>query len=240
MNEPRRRDSWPPTILRLHGEDLDDVAAIEDIDVNPFSYFLTSPEEIDDEVLEDLSAGIESDEDTTEPVREVSPSSLQRLTEHVDDESHMTPHITRGFALPVTLQAFTETHLSERDEKTARRSEAYDIPYHVPPIPTLRGRRTVRLAPPGGRGRGQTRSLPGGRPHAWREPSPDVWSIPEETEEEQDDSVDIISPLSLDNITSLPPQPAKQGKPSSGQGLFEQPTQSPLKKIKKKVRFALP
>jgi len=241
LNEARRRDSWPPTILRLNDEDLGDIAEIEDIDLNPFSYFLTSPEEFDEE-LEDLSAGIESDEEIAPSVREVSPSSLQRIPEDVEDDSYLTQDVGRGFAQPVTLQSFTEIHLSEQYKKTTNRgTDEFDGPNygHIPPTPTLRGRGTIRLGVPGGRGRGQTRSLPGVRPHSWQEPSPDVWSIPEENEE-QDDSADIMSPLSLNDAEESKMPQVHEEKAPSQHGLEENPTTSPLKKLKKKVRFALP
>ncbi len=244
VNELRRRDSWPPTILRLNDDELDDIADIEDIDVNPFSYFLTTPEDADDD-LEDLSAGIESDEENTHPVREVSPSSLPRISDDLDDESYLTyEDVGRGFALPVTLQAFRDTHLSERNKKAAKILQESEIPHyhHVPPTPTLRGRGMVRLAAPGGRGRGQTHSLPRSRPRSWREPSPDVWSIPEEDEgqEQQDDSEDIISPLSLDESTDTRPPQLREEKTQSRQPVnSESPTSLP-QKLKKKVRFALP
>ncbi|KFY18950.1 hypothetical protein V491_04648, partial [Pseudogymnoascus sp. VKM F-3775] len=81
-----RRDSWPPTILRLGHDGSPDIS---DTDANPFAYFLepvVASDVDDNEDYLDLSAGIESDDTKTPKVREVSPSSLQRLPILSDEE----------------------------------------------------------------------------------------------------------------------------------------------------------
>ncbi|KAG7146667.1 hypothetical protein HYQ46_004521 [Verticillium longisporum] len=109
----------------------------------------------------------------TDPVRSVSPSSLEGLskpgsppvldlsdlgTPDTDDEeeSYMrfAPH---HFGLPSTLRDFMI------DNKRSKQSQASNSP-------------SSPLDAPRGRSRGS-------RPQVWREPSPDVWSIEEETEE---------------------------------------------------------
>ncbi|ESZ95777.1 hypothetical protein SBOR_3794 [Sclerotinia borealis F-4128] len=173
FNELHRRDSWPPTIIHLRENNAD----IEAIDDNPFSYFLTSPDEITDEDIDDFSAGIESDDDEKSEVREVSPSALQRMP-LTDDED-----VSFGFAMPLSLKDFTQVHGNGRESRAAHRMGEQLKGLGIS-IPASRGRAKVRLAPPRGRGRGQARSVPLRRPHSWREPSPDLGSITEERESE--------------------------------------------------------
>jgi len=228
-NELHRRDSWPPTILRLHEENIPEIED-EDIDVDPFSYFLTSPEDIDDDA-EDLSAGIESDDDTDPPVRSVSPSSLQGLSDESGGDSYHPHDVAGGFAAPLSLRDFTNTRRPDKKDKAAGPQHDFGMALgsHPPKAPALRGRRTVRLTPTQkGRGRGHTRSLSAGRPRSWREPSPDVWSIPEE--EEGNAADDDIPTLKLDGI-----QKEVRPDPPADESAFEPP-----KKLKKKVRWALP
>ncbi len=192
FKEPNRRDSWPPTILRLHDDEL---STDEDIDENPFAYFLTSPtpeEEVDDddfEYFEDLSAGIEAEDNTKTPVREVSPSSLQRIPLVTEGDDS---YIGKGFAVPLSLRDFTLAHESKKRERERRVQAEIE---RTPSVSALRGRRTVRLTPTRTpRGRERTRSLSSQRPHSWREPSPDVWSIPEEKEDVGIDEAPSLSP----------------------------------------------
>ncbi|KAA8572191.1 hypothetical protein EYC84_002100 [Monilinia fructicola] len=167
FNELQRRDSWPPTIIHLRENNGD----MESIDENPFSYFLTSPDEITDDDIDDFSAGIESDEEEKSEVREVSPSALQRAPLNVDDDGDDDDDdVLFGFAMPLSLKDFTRAHESGRESRAAHRAS--------------RGRAKVQLAPLSSRGRGQTRSVPLRRPHSWRAPSPDLGSITEEQEGE--------------------------------------------------------
>ncbi|PQE08325.1 hypothetical protein CJF32_00002590 [Rutstroemia sp. NJR-2017a WRK4] len=177
FNTLNRRDSWPPTIIHLRPNEAD----FEAIDDDPFSYFLTSPDEITDEDIDDLSAGIESDDEAKPEVREVSPSALQRAPIAEDED------ISFGFAMPLSLKDFTQVHTNGRESRAAHRmgEQLRGLGIVIPDFSSSRGRASVRLTPPQGRGRGQTRSLPLRRPHSWREPSPDLGSIMEEKEEDE-------------------------------------------------------
>lgn len=226
FKEVNRRDSWPPTILRLHDDDL----SPEEIDANPFAYFLTSPGPDDDdeyEYFEDLSAGIEASNEHKTPVREVSPSSLQRMPLETDDDSHAG----KGFALPLSLRDFALAHSDSKKEKKAlHRMADPDHTPQTPPTPALRGRGTVRLAQTArGRGHTRSRSLSSPRPHSWREPSPDVWSIPEEKE---DTGLDDVPSLSLDWQ-----EDSAQASGAEEALVFEEPTELVKKKTKKRVHW---
>ena len=179
FNQLQRRDSWPPTIIRI---DLDESAhevylddPYDPIDEDPFSHFLTPPDDVedaDDADFEDLSAGIESSKSASPPVRAISPSSLEQIIEE-EEQGH-------GVKLPLALKDFSKLH-------SAKKEEAVGLGIDMPELMATRGRSRVRTPSRvgGGRGRGQTRSLPGRRtPHSWRVPSPDVWSIEEEGEAE--------------------------------------------------------
>lgn len=185
FNELQRSDSWPPTIIRLSQDEPDDITAA--IDENPFAYFLTSPEDMDDFLDdEDLSAGIETPDSGKSPVREVSPSSLQRAPDHVEEEVDDDEEVDFGMAIPLTLKEFAMRHSSGRQSRTSKRTDD-DLTGLGIAIPA-RGRAKVRLVPAGsGRGRGRTRSLSARRPQSWREPSPDIWSIEEEEENGEKD-----------------------------------------------------
>ncbi|KFY39034.1 hypothetical protein V494_04132, partial [Pseudogymnoascus sp. VKM F-4513 (FW-928)] len=154
-----RRDSWPPTILRL-GHDTPDIS---DTDANPFAYFLEPavPADVDDnDDYLDLSAGIESDDAKTPQVREVSPSSLQRLPILSDAEleaEQAEQDMHDWLSVPRRVK---ERGGSSKAGKAGRTGAA-------------RGRGLVRT------GAGQpgpvTRSRSAGpRGRAWREPSPEI------------------------------------------------------------------
>ncbi|KAH8770256.1 hypothetical protein BGZ57DRAFT_629492 [Hyaloscypha finlandica] len=181
-NELQRRDSWPPTIIRLREEEEEN---LDNIDENPISFFLTSPEDIEEFLDdEDLSAGIETPESSHTPVREISPSTLQRVPLEADDDE------TFGLAMPMALKDFTAKHISGRKSRAGARPDelkGLGITINIPEFSATRGRPKVRLTPSrSGRGRGQTRSLSARRPQSWREPSPDIWTIREERESDDE------------------------------------------------------
>ncbi|EEY23268.1 hypothetical protein VDBG_09378 [Verticillium alfalfae VaMs.102] len=137
----------------------------------------------------DFDAGIESPHSSHDIVRSVSPSSLEGLskpgsppvldlsdlaTPDTDDEeeSYMrfAPH---HFGLPSTLRDFM------MDSKRSKPSQASDSPSS--PLDAPRGR--SRGSRPVGRGRQPSFATRRRSQQVWREPSPDVWSIEEETEE---------------------------------------------------------
>lgn len=252
FNELTRRESWPPAIVHLQQDDDADEAMADTIDENPFAFFLSSPTEIDDDIFDDtaadLTAGIETP--GAEPsMREVSPSSVQRehspsssyshheVVDSEEDERYIR-NITRALSMPLSLADFTSSALRDKVNPKRRfrsRARSPDGSAHrerlsasprTPATPTIRGR--VSLAPPAkirGRGRGQTHSLPARRPHSWRLPSPDVWSIPEEKEDHEE--LDDVPALSLDEQSDN-----EQAFSYKGAGNI------PPAKIVKKVRFA--
>ncbi|KAK0121826.1 hypothetical protein ONS95_010108 [Cadophora gregata] len=187
IHELQRRDSWPPTVVRIRDDDTE----ADPIDEDPFSFFLTSPEDLDDFLDEDLSAGIETP-DSSSPVREVSPSSLQRSP--LPDEDSDDEDVTFGLAMPLSLRDFTRKHSSSNGRKSRagqRTDDLKGLGIALPPnaeFSASRGRAKVRLTPPprNGRGRGQTRSLSARRPQSWRLPSPDIYSIKEERESDEE------------------------------------------------------
>lgn len=208
FNELQRRDSWPPTILRIREQEAE---VIDPIDANPFAFFLTSPEDIDDD-LEDLSAGIENDHDPKPRVREISPSGLQRAPlEDGEDNSFRL-----GF--PLSLRDFNIIQHKPRESREGLKesTEGPKEGLEPPEFSVRRGRATARLTSSlrSGRGRGQTRSLSARRPHSWREPSPDVWPITEERESDDGDADQQESKASTSDDTTnktIPiPKPKKR------------------------------
>jgi len=188
-NELQRRDSWPPTIIHLRNDDEEE--NLDNIDEDPISFFLTSPEDIDSFLDdEDLSAGIETPDSHT-PVREVSPSTLQRmpLSSKNETETELDDDETFGLAMPMTLKDFTIKHTSGRKSRAGTRpDELTGLGIHIPEFAATRGRPKIRLTP---RGRGQTRSLSARRPQSWREPSPDIWTIREERESDDEAKMEV-------------------------------------------------
>jgi len=214
-----------PSVPQEHGEETD-------IDSNPISFFLTTPtdshdfgsdEDIDffleqddyPEVFdddEDLSAGIEgSDEDLLKltrdaEVREISPSSLQRQREVLDDEAAMN-EVEFGFAMPLSLKDFTSRSVASMAMAEIEGGRFSRVGYHPetlrlngltmhpsssPPQRQReknRGRGRVRLSPPMDRsGRSLSWSPPGNigsgrrKPVSWRTPSRGIWTIDEHEE----------------------------------------------------------
>jgi len=189
FNQLQRRDSWPPTIVRLTEEDHNDA---ENIDENPISFFLTSPEDIDDflDDDEDLSAGIETPDSERSPVRAVSPSNLEgeRQRPLLDDDEDEDDY-DFGLAVPMTLKEFTLRHTSGRKSRSSERPEEKlkGLGIAIPEYSNSRGRAQIRMVPAKStRGRGQTRSLSARRPQSWREPSPEIFPIPEERESDEE------------------------------------------------------
>jgi len=186
FNELQRRDSWPPTVLRIREEEPD---VIDPIDEDPFSFFLTSPEDIDIDDDEDLSAGIESSKSKSPQIQEVSPSTIQKHSPpmHLDDDEDEDEDF--GLAMPLSLRDFSRRQSSDgrKSRSTQRPEDALTGLGIAIPITAVRGRATVRLTPSrSGRGRGQTRSLSARRPRSWRAPSPDLGSITEERESDEE------------------------------------------------------
>lgn len=227
-----RRDSWPPTILSLDDADID-LWGLNEFDANPFAYFLTTPEVYDDDI-EDLSAGIESDDDMFPEIRDVSPSSLQRAVLENEDDSSIPEDTTPSADSPPSPADVTEAHTSDKSPEEFN-IEHITTDNHAPTTPDFRGRGRVRLLPKYTlRERGRTRSLSAPRRHSWLEPSPDVWSIPEEDEDMPDISVEDTI---MHDVTPVPEWEKYQG---SLEGTLNETDNSllPVKKPKKQVRWA--
>ncbi|CAM1510042.1 Fc.00g003770.m01.CDS01 [Cosmosporella sp. VM-42] len=196
-----RRDSWPPTQVRLKptvSTKDDPLPSLDDIDEDPLTYFLTPAPDFGDDDMDqammDFDAGIEDSSHPHDVVRSVSPSTLDGLRkpglrsvspdtsseidtpDDDDDEDYI-----RFSPSPNGLLSLHDLFMN--NSRSRPKSPAFGQSSNallLPSSPQLRGR--VR-----GRGRnGQSRTVSSRhRPsQLWREPSPDVWSIEEETEEE--------------------------------------------------------
>lgn len=234
-NELQRRDSWPPTIVHLRSSNND--ADPDVIDDNPFAFFLTSPDELDDFFDdEELDAGIETPESSKSPVREVSPSSLQRAPLTLDEQDK-EENYDFGLAMPLSLKDFSAKHTSVRKKREEqRKAEELALglgilfPEHASlAMAATRGRGKIRLVPTrGARGRGQTRSLSARRTQSWREPSPEIFSIKEEKESHDDTKVEGTEPISASAPTTS----------KIGVGGLRASSPVPIPKPKKRVHWA--
>ena len=194
-----RRDSWPPTQVLLESrvprKDPDGPRPLlQDIDEDPLTYFLAPTTDQDEDYSMDFDAGIEDPNHPTEMVRSVSPSNLDGLSkdrpsspECDSDVSMASPSgdeedeedYIRWSPQNSRLTSFQDMHvdgLSRTRSPVFGRSTNALLSPHSFPAPTPRGRNV--------RGRPRSSSLRSRPTHLWREPSPDVWSIEEETEEE--------------------------------------------------------
>lgn len=206
LNALQRRESWPPTQVRLteDHEDIDD----EDLDSNPFSFFLTRPEDVKDDEVEDIvmSAGIEGSVAASgipKPIiRTIEPSAEQfkRLEESAvydDDDEDYIRDLRSKLAVPISLQDYMLASEQRRFNHPGRRRDRDND--RRTELSLSRGRGILKA--PYGRSRGRTRSWSGARrPHAWREPSPDVWSIPEEDETEGNEAREATPALTDDGV----------------------------------------
>ncbi|KAK7418581.1 hypothetical protein QQZ08_011207 [Neonectria magnoliae] len=234
-----RRDSWPPTQVRLKptiSTKKTPLPPLDDIDDDPLTYFLTPAPDIDDDDLDaammDFDAGIQDTNQPREIIRSVSPSTLDGLRKpglrpvspdtssditggdddeyYDDDEDYirfsptrdnlLTLHDVFGGGPRPKSPAFgqsSNSHLSPSSPQPRGRGRS-----HGPPRPMLSRRRPSQL---------------------WREPSPDVWSIEEETEEELMSDVGSSVAARSDAEDERKPRGGKKAS-----------------KPKKKVRFMLP
>ncbi|KHO00549.1 uncharacterized protein MAM_01327 [Metarhizium album ARSEF 1941] len=234
-----RRDSWPPTQVRLAlspPKKSEPRPLLEDIDENPLTYFLTPSaddnEDMDDFGADDMlfDAGIEDSNNPPEIVRSVSPSTLDGLSKlraksvspdldsdvvTTDDEGDDEDYIrfsppSSSFLTPFRSISVDSFKLRSKSPPLGRPSGFLSptASFPAPSSPT-RGRPRQALT----RSFSAGSRLPPRARRLWREPSPDVWSIEEETEE------DLIMDMSTATPTSA---------------------QSNHAKPKKKVRFLLP
>lgn len=242
FNELQRRDSWPPTTVRVHSDSDDTEQTSDAIDDNPFSFFLTSPDDVEGEIDDffsdedfDLDAGIETPDSSRSPVREISPSSLQRerLSPAIkEDDEDEEEDYDFGLAMPLSLKDFSDKHLSIRKKHQEQRVKdglglsglGLGITLGQAQL-AARGRAKIRLVPSrGARGRGQTRSLSIRRKQSWMEPSPEIFTIDEEKEcEEMEEKGLSVSAL---------------GTGMAGMQFEEKSKPMDIPKVKKKVHWA--
>lgn len=227
---------------------MDEEPDLSFIDDDPLTFFLEpaplldggeSEEDID---MMDFDAGIEDVKHPPPIVRSVSPSSLEGLgrppvrppTPPRSPPSRNSPEVATPdyeddgedyirFGKPAfSLREFAVT--AKREKERRDKALAADMmlsssagSLSVPKPSASRGRPVARP----GLGR-RTRSWSSRQsPHAWREPSPDVWSIEEEQEEEL--LSDVGSSVAADEM-----------------GSNTKPIDIPAAKPKKRVRFAFP
>lgn len=242
-----RRDSWPPTQMRLKptiSTNKKPLPSLEDIDSDPLTYFLTPAPYMDDDDLDDMmmdfDAGIEDDSHPQFDIRSVSPSTLDGLrkpglrpmspdtcseastpnNEEEDDYEEYYSFSPSKHGLISLRDMFANSRPPLRPKSPAFGNSNNHTLLSPPssPGPQLRGR---------SRGRGRHAAVPRSssalrRPgQLWREPSPDVWSIEEETEEALMSDIGSSVAAGSDDEETAPVR-GKTWKP------------------KKKVRFVLP
>lgn len=217
---------------------------LEDIDDNPLTYFLTPTpgDDVagvgDDDMVFD--AGIEDASQPRDIVRSVSPSSLEGLGKPKacaaspdldsdgltdDDDDHHHHYIRFSPGSPSRLAPLRNIAIDGLRLRTAspvhgRAADGLLSPASYP-APRTRGRSSVRTQRVGQARSVSARPRPG---RLWREPSPDVWSIEEGTEEDM-----------------MRSQTAGKGCESgSGAGEARAADKKTAVKPKKRVRFLLP
>jgi hypothetical protein len=242
------RDSWPPRPSFGSENMQIDIEDLSRIDEDPITYFLTpaSPydEEDEDPMADfdiDFDAGIEDAKKPPHIVRSVSPSNLDGLrlplprpptpprspaTPDLDLDTLSTPDDNEDYMRFVPSARLNAYSLPAGlgDSSTASTLAIAKKQPDAPSSPASnRGRPLLRAGPKFHGHVAGSASQPHYRPsrrspHAWREPSPDVWSIEEETEEDVDDNME-----------------------DRGTGHMKtQAVEIPAAKPKKRVRFILP
>ncbi|KAG5920921.1 hypothetical protein E4U42_006025 [Claviceps africana] len=198
-----RRDSYPPTQIHLpHGNKNEPRPLLEDMDENPLTYFLTPDEmdqDMDDLAADDMlfDAGIQDDNHPRAFVRSVSPSTLDGLSklrtraaspdpdsdvvttdddDDDDDDDIRFPPPTTSFLTPLR-RSFRGSSADARAHH-AKSPASSSGPRPAASSSSSSSSSSSATPPTASRGR-PPRAL-----RLWRQPSPDVWSISEETEEE--------------------------------------------------------
>lgn len=239
-----RRDSSPPTQVRLEQpgskQNNESRPLLADIDEDPLTYFLTPapPQDYEngDYYPMDLDAGIEDPNHPHEIIRSVSPSTLDGLrkpdldrpsspecdsdiTSLDEDEEEDYIRFSPNNSRLTSFRDLNPDGVSSRSQSPAfgRSANALLSPASFP-APQPRGRSYSA----GRCGRPRSLSIRTRPSHLWREPSPDVWSIEEETEQElageMSNSMDV----------------------TSGTGEGRDRVKKKAAKPKKRVRFVLP
>ncbi|KAK3984785.1 hypothetical protein QBC44DRAFT_8171 [Cladorrhinum sp. PSN332] len=228
-----------PTIQRDDAEV--DVLDLTSMDEDPLTYFLT-PDEGDMMDFEmDFDAGIENDKTPTQIVRNVSPSNLQGF-------SRPPPHPPTPPRSPATPELEYDLYGTPDDLDDGFLRAAARTPFGMPPLilkdfaADTSKSSSLRVA--SGRGRSMTTAGHGSRikrrtagsrlsPHAWREPSPDVWSIEERPEEERIEEEEYDSEMMDSMVTEGEAAMVTRAR------AVDIPAAKPPS-TRKKVRFVLP
>lgn len=166
MRSLRKRHSWPP-LRKPMSLDIK-----ETIDEEPFAYFISPPEDRDIFFATDLAAGVGSNRRS----RSLSPfqnKSKGILSEDEADKSSVVK--LKRWILRMERYYF--------HRKSPCKDATTVQPLYIPATssPPVRGRRNTRTTS-SSRVTHNLRSPPR-RPRAWREPSTDLWSVPEEQED---------------------------------------------------------
>ncbi len=167
-----------------------------------------------------------------------------------DDEDYVRYGTGRFHAigLPFGLGDFAvlKARKAAKSKAAAESLQPPAIPaIHGPVSSSSRGRPVVaQQRPRYGSPRGRSRGLPSRRrsPHAWREPSPDVWSIEEEPEEELDGEMggSAISSPEHGFTAATTTTAAPREEDESNNNTTSQVLDPSAAKPKKRVRFILP
>jgi hypothetical protein len=182
------------------------------------------------------------------PPVHLSPDPESATDEEDDGEDYIRFGIGRQhiLGLPFNLKDFTSLAGKRRTTAGAKgkspagglMSPSSSPPTSHSPAASPRGRSTGGLgsSPPGSRygsGRGRTSRQSSRRrsPHAWREPSPDVWSIEEDPEEEA--ASEMASSVGPEDLAARMKEDIESAR--LGDAL-----DAPAAKPKKRVRFVLP
>ena len=165
----QRRHSWPPfRVQALH--------PLKDMDENPFSFFVSAPDEPYTTENDSLSAGIE---------RVPRSRSLSPFAAVGENRNNLTL-----FAAPTAVEKLKRWIVKmERRYLRHNHFSPLDVPQNSPCLylaessgsPHTRGRGSLRGSPRSVRSR-DSRSH-SGRPRVWREPGEGIWPVLEEQEE---------------------------------------------------------
>lgn len=165
----RRSHSWPP--FRVHALHFS-----KSIDENPFAFFISTSDSVDDVSEESMSAGIEQ----MPRSRSLSPLHIHR---------NRDPDLTSLTAPSPFLKLKKWIQRMERQYFHRGLLSPTEVPQNTPLSPLQRS-----PVSPQSRGRGNFRGSPkspkspnsrshSGRPRVWREPSEGIWPVVEEQED---------------------------------------------------------
>ena len=165
----KRRHSWPAFKVHVFHHPP------KDINENPFEFFLSASDD-PDEVLDDITAGIENvprprslsplllpTHDEERPFRSSASTSLAKLKKWISRMERRYLHHTHLLPPPTPVAPLLLA------------------PPSSPGSPQSRGRRHSRGNLNGGRD--DTIRSHSGKPRVWREPSQDIWPVLEEHED---------------------------------------------------------